>query len=227
MGNAARVLMVAVALAIAGAWFLGRQRGEERRVEQPPVTLAPDNTPPPAPASPLAPPAAGEVGAKVRQLFGAVAVFAGGPFAAGDFNGDGWYDLAVVVRPAAAHLDRLNADAGNWIVHDPMAAAAASPGAMPARPNVTAEPVLVIVHGFDAAGWRSADARQAYVLTGVAGPRLDARPVAELAAEAGVQLRPDLGTDAIVEEVRGRRGFVFWAGARYSWQPLRAPASSL
>jgi len=218
----ARSLVIALAAAaVLVLWARPRRTAppvEEAvaTAQPPPETLA-------APTPP-APPQAAEVKAKMERLFGAVAEYAGGAFVAGDFNGDGWYDLAAVVRPRPDHLKRLNQEPGNWIVQDPVEAAKTRPGAVPARPAITAEPVLAVIHGFDADGWRSPAAQQTYVLTGVAAARLDAQSLEKAAAAAGLRVRTGLGGDAIMEERGGEKGFLYWAGARYMWSSLHAPS---
>jgi hypothetical protein len=217
------VLVTLAAVAVAAVWAWPRRT-------RPPVEEPPDRVAPVAavatPATPPPSPQPSEVRAKIDGLFGPVAEWAHGPFVAGDFNGDGWYDLAAVVRPRSDRVQDLNDDLANWIVQDPVAAASIPPGSVPPRPSLGAEPLLVVVHGFDAEGWRSPAARQTYVLKGMAGASLEARPLRATAATAGLVFPDGRTGDVVVEELAGEPGFLYWRGARYVWSPLRRSSPS-
>ena len=131
---------------------------------------------------------------------------------AGDFNGDGWPDLAVGGRPAEGRLGELGDELANWILEDPR-----GPRSRPADVRVEAnDPLLAIVHGHGPEGWRSDEARQAYLLRG-AFARLETRPLdrARLASRSKTVTRSR--KDALVGTLAGQRGFLLWRGAWYSW----------
>jgi hypothetical protein len=129
-----------------------------------------------------------------------------------DLNGDGSADLAAVVTPAPSRLSELNADLANWVVQDPCGPVASG---REARARVEAsDTLLAVVHGHGSAGWRSPDARQAYLLKDV--PRgMKPRPLAEvIPKERAAERAP---RDVIVGDLRSARGFLYWSGARYVW----------
>jgi hypothetical protein len=210
------------ALGVAAAWAWSQRRATP--VELAPTTMAPADATPAAPAAPTRAPESAEVKAKVERLFGPVVTWSGGPFAAGDFNADGSQDLAVVVE--AADVARLNQEPSNWILQDPEAARTRRPGAVVPRPKVAAEPVLVIVHGYQADGWRSGEAQQTYVLSGVAGTDLRGVPIRTAAAEAQMAVAEGREGDVLVERLRSGRGFLCWSGALYEWIPLPPPSTA-
>ena len=209
------------AIGVVAGWVWSQRRAVH--LEQPPTTMAPSEATPTPPAVPPRAPDPADVKAKVGQLFGPVVTWSGGPFAAGDFNADGSQDLAVVVQPS--DVGRLNQEPSNWILQDPVAARSRKPGALVSRPKVAAEPVLVMVHGYEARGWRSPEAQQTYVLSGVAGADLRSVPIRTAAAEAQMTVAEGREGEVLVERLRSGRGFLYWSGALYEWIPL-PPASA-
>jgi len=142
-------------------------------------------------------------------------------FAAGDFNGDGSPDLAIVVKPAPGKLTEINSQVANWIIQDPRAAILPSGDhrvfkltAARARPRVAAGPLLAIIHGDGPLGWRDPQSRQAYLLVGITGP-IAASPM------PGTNRQP---MTAVIQRedmlhVTGNReaGEIYWTGSAYAW----------
>jgi hypothetical protein len=137
----------------------------------------------------------------------------------GDFNGDGSPDLAVPARALGTQLPLINSEWRNWILQDPRADPPPA-DRQASVPRVAAhedEPLLAIVHGLGAEGWRNPDARQAYLLTAVTAGRLNVGPPSRLApARRGAPV-PHLRGDLIYDA--SRRHFLYWTGARYAWHP--------
>ena len=185
----------------------------------------PSATLPPAPSPPAAlnlpPPTAAETADVLRRIFGdAVVAAPGGRPAARDFNGDGIGDLAVPVQPVAGRLAEVNDPLANWVVQDALAADA-DRARSAGRGDVQAgEILLAVVHGHGTDGWRSPEARQCYLVRHAAGPALEPRPRRALLGNPHRPSMPGFGGDVIVTTVDGRRGFVSWTGARYTWVPL-------
>ena len=182
-------------------------------------SLAPE--PAPLPSSPRA----RETQDAVRRVFDGAVTADGRGAVAGDFNGDGVVDLAVVVRPAKGALERVNHELANWTLQD--AAAPPLDPARPRAPRVTlaeADVVLAVIHGYGAGGWRNREARQSYLVRNAAGEGLAARAMGEAARELEGSGIPKLRGDVIAASIGGRPGVVYWSGARYVWfaRPLAA-----
>jgi hypothetical protein len=182
--------------------------------------------------TPPSPPEPQEVRAKVELIFrGAVTVATDlNPyFLAGDFNGDGLPDLAVFVRPTLEGLAGVNGEVANWILEDPFVSPHIEPGQPVTREPAAvrlarAEPdevLLAIIHGYGPDSWRSPAARQTFLLTKAAGRGMHAEPFSEslLPREARLFMTvPKL--DIIRVVIAGNPGFLYWAGAKYSWAAL-------
>ena len=189
---------------------------------------------PPAGAAPKArpaPPAPQEASAAVERVYKGAVVFDGraaDAAAVGDFNGDGSEDIVVRARPAPGRLAEVNDEVANWIVSDPRAVTPPDPRqfdphqgvqklAPRARPRVEAsDALLVVLHGYEEAGWRNPEARQTFLLRGVAGEGLRPEPRAE-AQPAARERRLRLLGDVLHENLGGARGFLYWTGAGYGW----------
>jgi hypothetical protein len=209
--------------------LLGCHTKTEMQVEKP----IPAATPQPAvertpvPAAKLPPPTVAEVETAFHRIFGdsLIAGRAGTPvFIVGDFNGDESQDLAVVARPAAGKLDDVNSELANWTIQDADKAFIAPAGksvVVPpkaTRPKVeSGEEVLTIIHGFGPTGWRSPEARQAYIVKHAPGTFHGTAP--SLSQKAIQAMHLPAQTD-IIEGVRQKQeGFVFWTGGVYAWHP--------
>jgi hypothetical protein len=137
---------------------------------------------------------------------------------AADFNGDGAQDLAVLVVPLAEHLPEINHALANWQIDD----LGHPPRPAPAPPDVPAqvaagELLLAMIHGFGPAGWRSHEARQAYLLRRAPHDRLE--PLSPAQAESRCGDVPYLRGDVLASASCRRTGFVYWTSARYAlWQ---------
>jgi hypothetical protein len=125
----------------------------------------------------------------------------------GDFNGDHAPDLAVPVRPAHDRLGWINAEFVNWSLLDPTA-----PMPDPSkgtRPTVGDQDLLLaVVHGLGPQGWRSPEARQAYLI--------------KVTDSDGRLERLPRKTRDFIYEGRGHR-FLYWTGARYAWHVNSGP----
>jgi hypothetical protein len=205
--------------------------------EQPATTPTPtaqDNAAAAASPTPLPPaPPASEARAAVERVYkGAVTPDAAGPdwTVVGDFNGDGSEDLVARVRAAPGRVDELNEDLANWIVSDPQKVEKPDPRKfdphqgvqkltpMPERPRVAAsDSLLVVIHGYEASGWRSPDASQTYLLRDAGGEDLRAQTRRDAKITTIGQNPPRLMGDVIRQTLHGRQGFLYWNGATYGW----------
>jgi hypothetical protein len=146
-------------------------------------------------------------------------------FLVGDFNGDGSEDIAIMTRASDDALAQLNNELANWTLEDPKEVPI--PGTPAANQLARPKPVkveksdalLAIIHGVGPQGWRNRDARQTYLLKNAAGTTVQAQTADELRSSSSKQNLPPLKGDGIAEAIDGRRGLIFWTGARYAWAP--------
>ena len=181
------------------------------------VLISPTPTPP-KPA-PLPPPTIDQIRVAVARVFANAAAPDAG-YVVGDFNGDGFEDLAVVVRISDGHLGEINNELANWILEDPRnvpterTVSTTRPAGKPVRAQ-KGDSLLAIIHGIGAQGWRAPEAKQTFLLKNGAGSNILVLPV-ERARNSPQKLSPLKG-DIIKETVGGNSGFIFWTGAWYSW----------
>jgi hypothetical protein len=216
----------------------GPAKDEQRAAAPQPTaaqaTPAAATTGPPADTAPKAqpaPPAPQEARAVVERVYKGAVVFDGSATdaaAVGDFNGDGSEDIVVRARPAPGRLSEVNDEVANWIVSDPRTVTPPDPRefnphqgvqklAPHGRPHVEAsDALLVVLHGYREAGWRNPEARQTFLLKGVAGEGLRPERRAEAQAAASDR-RPRLFGDVLHEKLAGADGFLYWTGAGYGW----------
>src|SRR6185436_19643530 len=119
----------------------------------------------------LAPPPAGGVQQVLDRDFDKTLAVDDGQspaFAVGDFNGDGSADIAVAARVRPERLGDVNGPFPNWIVRDPRAQRAANTPPSAVRIEA-ADRLLAVMHGWEAEGWRSPLARQAFLLKNASG----------------------------------------------------------
>jgi hypothetical protein len=182
-------------------WSRPVARQQATEAEREPVLPAqPVATPSPEPL--FSPPAPGEASGALRRVFGEAVSRPDGAFA-GDFNGDGSQDLAVVVR--GTRLPELNNELANWIVQDARDATA--------RAQVSGGDVLLaVIHGYGALGWRDAEARQAYLLRNAVGADMRVKHVEGAAPSRDA---PPRRFDVLLGRWPEGDGVVRWTGARY------------
>ena len=132
-------------------------------------------------------------------------------FLAGDFNGDGSQDIAVVVKPLK--LDEMNQELPPWLVRQPRTNKVT-------RTQVRFEKdetLLAVIHGYGANHWRDPEATQTFVLKDVVGNDLKVHsPKDFVTANSGRKLPRPQG-DLIGETVAGNPGYLYYAQATYSW----------
>jgi hypothetical protein len=148
------------------------------------------------------------------------------PFIIGDFNGDRSQDLAVLVRPAKDALSKLNSEYANWIIEDPRKVVLPDPNKAvqklpkpPPREFVQANDLLLLLlHGYQQAGWHHEYARQTLLLRNAAGQSIRAQSFIEASKSQGnksrLQQQPG---DVISETLGGHEGFLYWTNGRYAW----------
>jgi len=190
-------------------------------VETLPSSLPPDPPPalPPPDFSPPQPPA---VVAAIARAFAEALPPLGVRTdwaVTGDFNGDDSPDLVVPARPFEERLSAINGEFANWILQDPTAPPL-GPESNPSPPVVVVgkdDMLLAVVHGVGPRGWRSPDARQAYLLKVSLEGQIQVQKRDALQAGAARSRRrlPYLRGDLIYEA--GGRRFLYWTGARYAW----------
>lgn len=222
-------------LVLAAPWLAALQgcaSNHDLTLEKPIATVTPQPTPVvAAPAlSKLPPPTTAQVKEAFQRVFGESLVpeidNASGvtTFIVGDFNGDQSEDLAVIARPAPGRLDDVNNELSNWILQDADKAFIPTPAksvVVPphqARPHVErGEELLAIIHGVGAQGWRSPEARQAYIVKHAAAVFEGTAPSISQKAIRAMHLPVET---EIIKEVRNRKkGFLFWTGGVYAWHP--------
>jgi hypothetical protein len=226
MGRAKFVFLACLALAAANLIAIeGCNSNAGLRVEKPVQVATPT---PPAQATPvvkLPPPTETEVQAAFHRVFGddLTAVVAGRQaFIVGDFNGDQSEDIAIVARPAPGKLADINSDLANWIIQDADKAFIPPPGKTVVVPPKQAPPkvsngeeVLAIIHGYGPQGWRTPEARQAYLIKHAAATL---EGTASSASEKYIRgLKLNLDTDIIRQQRHNRKGYLFWTGSVYAW----------
>jgi hypothetical protein len=135
-------------------------------------------------------------------------------FVAGDFNGDLSQDIAVVLKPAPERLSDFNEEFPIWIFRDPFAA---EESRVP-RLRVAANDVLLaVIHGYGANGWRDPQATQTYLLKNVVGTDMVAHHAKDVAIASQGKKQPQLHGDVIGEVLGDKSGYLYYAGATYSW----------
>lgn len=196
---------------------------EGSAIEIPP----PAPLPPPSPAT-LPAPTPDEVQAAIARIYkDAVRVSpdrAQG-FVVGDFNGDQWQDLAVVVEPVKGKLEDLNSEIAAWIISNPLTANASDTVVAVKRDAPKSRPVIgeqdtaliAIIHGYGPQGWRDPEAQQSYLLkTPIDGPLTTQARRAALAAFKAT-LMP-AGRGAVLQaSIAGAAGFLYHNGSSYAW----------
>lgn len=197
------------------------------RVEQPVSPTAPPPRTDAAPPVKMHPATAADVQSALKRVFNDDVRAAGAPeFITGDFNGDGSEDIAVVVHPVSAKLGEINDELSNWIVQDAdhffVAPPRKSVVVIPEkaeRARIGDEDILAIIHGIGPMGWRSPDARQAYLLKHGAATYTGKAP-----SFRQKEVRA-LGFPVKTEVLLGRRnerpGVLFWTGSAYGWHSVR------
>jgi hypothetical protein len=130
------------------------------------------------------------------------------PFLVGDFNGDNSEDIAIVVKPGKGKLSKLNSEYANWILEDPRQPVHIKD--LKTRPaSVTVsdkDSLLAVIHGVKSEGWRSAIAKQTYLLKNAAGESFEKQ-----SSRKG---------DVIREKLDGADGVIYFTGAKYAWHPV-------
>lgn len=229
MSRAKSFLLVRLALAAAIIFVLQgcSSSNSGLRVEKPVPVASPTPTPA-AQATPvpkLPPPTKAEVESAFHRIFGddlAARIAGRETFIVGDFNGDQSEDIAILARPAPGKLDDVNNELANWIIQDadkafipPVGKTVVVPPKQ-TRPNIAnGEEVLAIIHGFGPQGWRTPDARQAYLLKHAAGPF---QGTASSASQKYIRdLKLNIDSDIIKELRNNKKGYIFWTGSAYAW----------
>ncbi|SRR6266571_2702018 len=185
--------------------------------------MSPTSTP--AKLTPLPPPRIDQIRDAVARVFENAAApdtSASPAFVVGDFNGDGFEDLAVAVKVNERSLGEINNELANWILEDPRTVLVDRNVATRVPPNkpVHAEKgdsLLAIIHGVGTQGWRAPEAKQTFLLKNGAGSNLHVQSAKALRNANGKQKFPPLKGDAISETLGAKSGLVFWTGAKYGW----------
>ncbi len=182
--------------------------------EAPPPAYQPSPESTPVQLIATAAPKQSEVQEAVKRVFKDAAVIDTNynpSFLAGDFNGDGSQDIAVVVKPVK--LEEMNQELPPWLVRQPRTNKS-DRARIPIEKNDT---LLAVIHGYGANHWRDPDATQAFVLKDVVGNDLKVHsPKDFVTANSGRKL-PHAQGDLIGETVQGNPGYLYYAQATYSW----------
>jgi hypothetical protein len=212
------LLVLVVVSLLLWWWFRSRPLRED---PPPPAEMLTEASSTPAP--PLPPPTTAEAQAKLDLAFKdtvSLDLSATPPLTAGDFNSDGSMDLAAAVKPRKEGLAELNGELPAWLTQD--VTLQLDPRSSPPPPIRIAEgqPLLAIIHGLEAAGWRHPDALQGYLLTKARGREMRPMSIAAAAEATGAKAKnPRLG-DVLAEIVDGRPGFLVWTSGQYLWRAL-------
>jgi hypothetical protein len=194
--------------------FLSCTTAEKPKTEPVPIAMVQTEQLQPAIASP---PELNEVRDAVKRVFkDSVEVDSSRKpvFIDGDFNGDNSQDVAVIVTPSTNRLAELNEEFPTWILKDPFSR---NEPQIP-RLRVTAnDTLLAVIHGFGANGWRDSQATQTFLLKNVVGSGMATHHRKDLAKPDKPKRTPYLRGDVISQVVAGNAGYLYFAGATYSW----------
>jgi hypothetical protein len=174
-----------------------------------------------APANKVPPPENSDVASAVRRVFKDSAEIDASrkpTFIDGDFNGDGSRDLAVVIRPVPNKLADLNEEFPSWILKDPLS------GDVPHVPRLRVagdDVLLAVIHGYGANGWRDPEATQTFLLKNAVGSGMTVYQAKDVTKENKAKKRPYLRGDVIAQTVDRTPGYLYFAGATYSWYDPR------
>jgi hypothetical protein len=181
-------------------------------------------TPTPPKPAPLPPPTIAQIRNAVARVFAKTAApdtSLPEAYVVGDFNGDGFEDLAVALKVSDGYLGEINDELANWILEDPRKLAlnrTVSTTRPPPAKTVRAEKgdsLLAIIHGIGPQGWRAPEAKQTFLLKNGAGSNILALPADRVRNVP--QKLPPLKGDVIKENIGSSSGFIFWTGAWYAW----------
>ena len=203
------ILCLVIALIVCAC-----SQSKRQVAEQAPLVYQP--TPESTPVRLTAPAAAktSEVQEAVRRVFKDAAVVDTNynpNFLAGDFNGDGSQDIAVIIKPVK--LDLMNQELPPWLVREPRAKRDPRLALKIAKD----ETLLAVIHGYGTNDWRDPEATQTFVLKNVVGNDLKVHTSKEfVTANTGRKLPRPQG-DLIGETVQGNPGYLYYASATYSW----------
>jgi len=203
-----------LSMAAAAAALSSRSRRAGPEVEAVPAALVSMHSLAPEPAPLPSSPRPRETQDAVWRVFGDAVAADTGRAVAGDFNGDGAPDLAVVVRPATGALNRINHELANWTLQDAVEPLDPTRRRPPRVIVAEGDVLLAVIHGYATGGWRNRQARQSYLVRNAchARPRVvqDGRGL----ARAGPKL---VGAVIVDDGASDRPGFLYWSGARYVW----------
>jgi len=225
------LLIVIICPALSACSRYGQKQQLQLRPEQQPKISAL----PPEPASgppDLRPPQPAEAQEVIRRIYGQTVIvesYRAQYLIAGDLNGDGSPDLAVVVRPAPGQLAELNHELANWIRCDPQKVKPPVPQRhgrvflQMAEPTVI-EPhdvLLAVVHGYGPQGWRNPRSRQTYLLKNAVGQRVKLISFDETPKMAkNYKNLPRMRGDVVSETLANEQGLLYYTGAKYAWYRL-------
>jgi hypothetical protein len=144
----------------------------------------------------------------------------------GDFNGDGYQDLAAHVRATAAFIRETNTQLANWIVEDPALVrlpdlsqrVMIEPVNDPVVRLHDGERLLIVLHGYGPQGWRDSNARQTFVLANEQ-PAFVLMPLKQLKNLNRDPHLPHIQGDLICQSPAQLHRCLFWTGAGYAFFP--------
>lgn len=197
----------------------------------PPAPLGAPTTSQPAPAIP--PPTLAEAREAVARVYKEVVSVEASrnpSFIAGDFNGDGAQDLAVIVKPAKDKLAEINSEVAGWLIRDALADMASAslikrnPHETKTIPTITErdDTLLAIIHGSGPAGWRDPAAQQSYLVKNATISNLRAQTKKSLRDASQGKFLPPLLGDVLNATREGTAGFIYYTGSSYEWYDPRS-----
>jgi hypothetical protein len=199
--------------------FTGCSTADKPKTETAPLLVAQSEQA--EPAVELPPPELTEVKEAVKRVFkDSVEIDSHRKpiFIEGDFNGDGSRDLAVVIRPALDKLANLNEEFPNWILKDPFSD---DEPRIPRLRVAADDTLLAVIHGYGSSGWRDSQATQTFLLKNAVGSGMKAHQAKKLTGANEANKTPYLRGDVIGQVVDGTSGYLYFAGATYSWYDPR------